>query len=146
MKIQNEAQLTDFIQQFEQGTLPKAAWTHKAHLIVAIWNNWHLDAAIAIEKTKAQILSYNSAVGTPNTENSGYHESLTRFWMIIMDHYLREHQFGSVLEAVKTSMEDAYLSKRLPFRFYHRDTIISKEARFNWVLPDLQELPQDLVC
>ncbi len=68
-----------FIAAWEGGTLPHTDWTHAAHVAVAACYAVRHGAA-ALYWTRAGIARYNTAVGTPNTDTSGYHETLTRFW------------------------------------------------------------------
>ncbi len=71
------------MRQWETGTLPKAQWTHAAHVAVgSYYAVCYRDSAL--EKTRAGILRYNQAAGTANTETSGYHETLTCFWAGIL--------------------------------------------------------------
>ncbi|MEO7245275.1 MAG: hypothetical protein ABIX12_09030 [Rubrivivax sp.] len=70
-----------FVREFERGTLPKARWTHEVHLLIALWylDTHEVDAALPI--VRQRIRAYNDAVGTVNSDSSGYHESLTRLYL-----------------------------------------------------------------
>src|SRR5262245_32573469 len=70
-----------FIGEFEARSLPKSRWTHHAHLTVGLWylSQHAPDDALVI--VRRRIRAYNEAVGTANTDNSGYHETLTRFFL-----------------------------------------------------------------
>ena len=61
--------------------LTKGGWTHEAHLLVALWHlhNHAVDEATCL--LRARIISYNVAVGTENSSASGYHETMTLFWI-----------------------------------------------------------------
>lgn len=57
--------------------------------------------------TKSGILHFNVCLGTPNTEDSGYHETLTRFWAKVVGGFVRSGQFPSRLDnAVRQFGED----------------------------------------
>jgi hypothetical protein len=62
-------------------TLPKSAWTHVAHLRVGLWHVRRLGETGALTALRSAISSYNEAVGTANTDTSGYHETLTIFYV-----------------------------------------------------------------
>ncbi|HQU55198.1 MAG TPA: hypothetical protein PK643_19330, partial [Saprospiraceae bacterium] len=79
--------------------MPKASWTHQAHLQVALWYSHQLDFDEACALVRQRIIAYNDRVGTPNTDASGYHETLTRFWMIIARQMLSKYA-GLPLEVV----------------------------------------------
>lgn len=69
----------EFLAAWEAGTLPKARWTHAAHIAVGACSTVRYPDS-AFERIKNGILRYNAAVGTENSETSGYHETLTRLW------------------------------------------------------------------
>jgi hypothetical protein len=63
-----------FVADWEAGTLPKPKWTHAAHVAVGACYTVRYGQR-AFEEIKQGILRYNAAVGTANTETSGYHEN-----------------------------------------------------------------------
>ena len=56
-----EQEITQLVKQFTDKSLPKTAWTHQAHLVVAFWRNWHLDFENAFTQVKTKIIAYNEA-------------------------------------------------------------------------------------
>ncbi len=134
------SELLNFITQFSECSLPKAAWTHEAHLIVAIWHNWHFPYEEAFEQVKAKIIAYNEAVGTANTDTSGYHETLTRFWMILSRNFLSKNSFSGVEEACTAFTQSEYADKAIPLAYYSRERLFSAQARHQWVQGDQQAL------
>jgi hypothetical protein len=86
---------------------------------------------------KTGILHHNTSVGTANTEDNGYHETLTRFWSSEIGQFVRAGRFGSRLEAVRAAVA-AFGAKRDRFRrFYSFDVVRDRRARREWVAPDL---------
>jgi hypothetical protein len=71
--------LVEFIRRIETAGVSKPEFTHAAHLAVGAYYAF-VHRERAFEHTKAAILRQNVASGTENTETSGYHETLTRFW------------------------------------------------------------------
>lgn len=85
---------------------------------------------------KAGILHHNTSVGTPNSEDNGYHETLTRFWSAEIGWFVRSGHFTSRLEAVRASVA-AFGQDRDRFRrFYSFDVVRDRRARREWVAPD----------
>ena len=77
--VASEEAFRAFVEAWERGTLPRAQWSHAAHVgIGACYTVRYGESALA--KIREGILRYNDAVGTANTESSGYHETLTRLW------------------------------------------------------------------
>src|SRR3954470_16937621 len=69
--LRSEYNLAICLNSFESGTLPKATWTHDAHIAVAtLYLLRHHDGALS--KTRNAIRRYNESVGTPNTAKSAH--------------------------------------------------------------------------
>lgn len=77
------------VTQFQDRTLPKEAWTHEAHLIVALWYVQNYSKAEATCLLRAGIINYNVSVGTVNTPTGGYHETITLFWIGVIYDFLK---------------------------------------------------------
>jgi len=93
-------------------------------------------AAATFAIMKAGILHHNTSVGTANTEDNGYHETLTRFWSSEIGEFVRTGHFASRLEAVRAAVS-AFGSDRDRFRrFYSFDLVRDRQARREWVAPD----------
>src|SRR5262245_52173365 len=71
------AEIERLVTGFEDGSLPKLEWTHQAHMTVAFWYLSKYSEAEATNLIRGGIKKYNQAVGTKNTETSGYHETIT---------------------------------------------------------------------
>ena len=67
------------IAQLEECTLPRAKWTHDVHLITGMYIVFSYEKR-ALAEMKTRIWRYNEVVGKGN-ENTGYHETLTVFWL-----------------------------------------------------------------
>jgi hypothetical protein len=123
----------EFLAGWEAGTLPKARWTHTAHIAVgACYTVRYPDSAF--ERIKNGILRYNAAVGTKNSEMSGYHETLTRLWANVLAKVV--HGFADPWEAACVAVAKLGGARDLPQLHYSFDVIGSREARRNWIPPD----------
>ncbi|MEM7367733.1 MAG: hypothetical protein AAF587_03965 [Bacteroidota bacterium] len=128
------------VSAFTDLSLPKSAWTHQAHLIVGLWHHKNHDFDTALELVKRKIKAYNLAVGTQNTDDSGYHESLSIFWMIIIKSFLNRHPLLSLEEACNSFLKSRYAATTLPFEYYSKEVLFSKKARKTWVNGDIQNI------
>jgi hypothetical protein len=136
--LENELALQRFVEGWKAGKLPKAAWTHAAHVAMAAYFAFDhaADATFAIMKTG--IRHHNTSVGTPNTEDNGYHETLTRFWSSEIGEFVRARRFPSRFEAVREAVS-SFGKDRDRFRlFYSFDVVRDRRARREWVAPDRQ--------
>lgn len=132
--------IQDLVAKFSEKTLPKTQWTHQAHILVALWQNMNHDFDKALEGVKAKIKAYNLSVGTQNTEDSGYHETLTIFWMLLTKDFLLRNPSLDMDEACHRFLNSKFASKTIPFEYYTREVLFSKEARKTWINGDMQRM------
>ncbi len=128
------------VRAFNQRRLPKTEWTHQAHIIVAFWYNWHFPFFDAVNLVRENIIAYNESVGTPNTDSSGYHETLTIFWMRFTKNFLANHPQPTVEAACNAFLNSGQAIAVLPMEYYSKERLFSVQARREWVPGDLQEL------
>ena len=134
--LESEEALQRFVEAWKAGRLPKAEWTHAAHVAMAAYFAFDHAAEATFAIMKAGILHHNTSVGTPNTEDNGYHETLTRFWSSEIGEFVRAGRYTSRWEAV-TAAVAAFGQDRERFRrFYSFDVVRDRRARREWVPPD----------
>ncbi len=121
-------------------TLPKAEWTHEAHLRAGLWHVAEHGAVAALELLRARIAIYNESVGTENTDTSGYHETLTRFYVTVIDRFLASSDRSLDLDALAQQLIAAHGDRQLPLRHYSEGRLFSVVARRSWVDPDLRPI------
>jgi hypothetical protein len=138
--FRSDQEALDLCREFSAGRLPKAAWTHRAHLTVALWYLNRLPTRDALSAIRAGIQEHNRAVGTPNTPTSGYHETITVLYVRVVASYLRDRDHSSFVEMCNR-LYDELGGRELPFRYYSRDRLGSTEARLGFIEPDLDPLP-----
>lgn len=120
-------------------TLPKAEWTHEAHLGATLY----LLAArpdLDLDRDMPGIIrGYNEAVGTANTDAGGYHETLTRFYLLLLRAVLADAPPESSVDTVfKDLLASPAADRAFPLRYYSRELLFSVAARRAFVAPDLQ--------
>ena len=121
-------------------TLPKGDWTHHAHLRAGLWHVMQHGAVAALELLRARITAYNESVGTANTDSSGYHETITRFYVIVIDRFLSAADRSLDVDALADQLIAAHGDRRLPLHHYSESRLFSPVARRSWVEPDLRPL------
>jgi len=124
---------------FEERTLPKTEWTHAAHLVVGLYYCYHNPFGVAKNLMSDGINWLNDAHGTPNTETSGYHETLTVFWLRTVAKFLDQAGHEKGLAELANELVATVNDTRLPLKFYSRERLFSVEARMNYVEPDLED-------
>lgn len=100
--------------------LPKAAWTHQAHVAAGLWFVWHhgIDAARIL--VPAAIRHHNAAVGTVDTPTSGYHETLTQLYLSLIDELVREWTGPTDDPTMAVAVVAALDDRRIPLRLLQR--------------------------
>jgi hypothetical protein len=141
MTYKTEEEIYALVKQFENHTLPKEAWTHRAHLTVAMTYLWQHEPDAAICFLRSDIISYNLSVGKENTPAQGYHDSMTLFWVwVVMMYRIKYCSDYNFLEAVNAFMTSPYAATDFPMKYYSKELITSVRARARWVEPDLMEM------
>jgi hypothetical protein len=135
-----EIEIDDFLAAFESGTLPKERWTHAAHLLAGACYVHRLGQSSAINHMRMCVRRYNEAVGGKNTATSGYHETITVFWIKILDALLLHSQPIARAEFAALAVERFGSQRDLFRRFYDFDVIASTEARAVWIPPTREEI------
>lgn len=135
-----EAQINKLVLEFTKKILPKSEWTHKAHIVVAFWHNWNFEFSIALDMVRQKIIRYNESVGTENTDTSGYHESLTVFWMILTKNYLSENNFQEIEDACSVFFKSENSLKNIPLEFYSKEILFNNKARKEWVNGNIKQI------
>ena len=134
--LESDAALDDFISRWRAGTLPKSSWTHGAHVAVSAYLAFEHAPEEALDLARAGIVHFNTCVGTPNTEDSGYHETLTRFWSGEIGSVVRAGRFASRMDAVRHAVRLFGNDRDRHRLFYSFDVVTDRRARREWVAPD----------
>jgi hypothetical protein len=126
----------NIIERFNQTSLPKAEWTHDAHLLVGIWYLKKFSFEDAVCRLREKIILLNVFHGTENHQGSGYHETLTLFWLKVIQIYIDLHTEKGI-ETLSNDFLGSSLSDRgLPFIFYPKDKVLSPSYRAVYHEPD----------
>lgn len=136
----NDAEVATLVHAFETATIPPSQFTHAAHMAVALsyLDKWPLAAALARMREKLfQFTAHNHLVDL-------YHETLTTFWMRLLDHVAQNH-YQQVPLWRRINLIVARWGTAAPVQaHYSHELIKSKVARAEWVPPDRLPLPFDV--
>lgn len=139
MKRISIAEIENLVFRFSKKNLPKKEWSHQAHIIIALWHNFNYEFVEALNLVRSKIKEYNLSVGTANTDNSGYHETLTVFWMMITRDFIKS-QNKELEECCNCFLESEEASKELVKKYYTDQVLFSKKARKVWVNGDKNQV------
>jgi hypothetical protein len=124
---------------FAERTLPAAEWTHTAHLRIA-WLHLHrygLDEAHL--RMRVGIIRLNAVHGLVETPQRGYHETITRVWLVLVG--AARHRDACADSRAFLATHGEALGREAPLAYYSRDVLFSLAARTMFVAPDLAPLP-----
>lgn len=122
-------------------TLPKAEWTHEAHLAACLWLLRERPDFLPERDMPETIRTYNVAAGGENTDSAGYHETLTQLYIRGVRAFAGTLPEGTALvDAVNALLESQIGDRSWPLCFYSKERLFSVEARRGWVEPDLAAL------
>jgi len=134
--LANEAALQALIAGFEDGSWPRAQWTHAAHLTVG--SCYILEGDSALDRLRTGIPRYNVSQGGKNTEDSGYHETLTCFCHDLIRDFIATLPAGLDLLTIARAVVTEFAPQHDLFRqYYDFDVVNSREARATWIPPTL---------
>ena len=123
-------------------TLPRADWTHEAHLAATTYlltrrTDIDIDAELP-----GIIRRYNESVGGVNSDSEGYHETITRVFLHGVRLFLAEADQSEPLHELVNELLLSPMGRReWPLRFYSRELLFSVGARRHFVAPDVAALP-----
>jgi len=130
------------VEHFRNKTLPAADWTHEAHLVTGLWHVAQFGYEKALAEMRLNIPIYNESTGGTNTDSSGYHDTITVFWIWLLNEFWTRHAIGGrAFEEVSTAfLQSKYAERNNALNFYSRELLFSKQARLGYVAPDIQTL------
>ncbi len=122
-------------------TLPRAAWTHEAHLGACLWLLTER-ADIDVDADIGTIIRrFNESVGGINDDTQGYHDSITRAYAAGVRLFLSQTPETGLAARVNAMLLSDVGRRDWPLRFYSRELLFSVPARRGFVVPDLTPLP-----
>lgn len=130
---------------FINGRLPKDAWTHEAHLITAYVSLRDRSPEETLDFLRDAIQTHNCGIGISNTETSGYHETLTRYYVTAVWQALSDSATNAGSAERDVTVDDVFAhrfcDRTAPLTYWSHDLLFSVGARLGWVAPDLGETP-----
>lgn len=140
--FRTDAEIAHLVEGLLARTLPRAEWTHEAHLAATTYLLLKRPDLDLDSELPGIIRRYNESVGGVNSAAEGYHETITRAFLSGMRLFLEEADLTEPLcELVNELLLSPMGGRDWPLRFYSPTRLFSVEARRRFVEPDLQALP-----
>ena len=142
----DDAAIRDIGERMLARTLPKAEWTHEAHLSTCAWLILERPEIVPERDLPDLIRRYNESVGGVNSDSEGYHETITQVMIRAVRAALTRSEGRDLAGRVNALLLADEGRRDWPLRFYSRDRLFSVEARRRWIDPDLLNLPPPVLC
>src|SRR5918992_4669289 len=91
----SDDEIRALVSAFEACSFHPSEFRHYQHLTVALWYVWHLSPDEAIVKMTKGIRRLAETYG-----KTGYHETITLFWLRIVANFVTEHRPKTSLTAI----------------------------------------------
>ncbi|THD36635.1 MAG: hypothetical protein E7773_06405 [Sphingomonas sp.] len=118
-------------------TLPKAEWTHEAHLASCLWLLVERPEIDPERELRSIISRYNESVGGVNDETQGYHHTITMVFVAGVRGFLARTDPALPLAAKVNALLASPEGRRdWPLTLYSRDRLFSVAARTGHIAPD----------
>ena len=132
-------------ERFHARTIPATEWTHEAHLRIAymFMRRYALDEAHLL--FRIHLIRLNTVHWVPESKERGYHDTLTRGWLMVVADAMRRDGValgvgaGDGAPGADPHESLAFLARHPEFQnrkimlnFYSRERINSVEARARW--------------
>lgn len=138
----NEVEIEEVVRRFEGCEYAPEEFVHARHLTVACWYFLRYDAATAGERMRAGLRKFIRHHG-----KNGYHETITGFWLRMVEREVRGARDGDEGEADFVTHVNGIVErlghKDLIYRYYSRERVGSAEAKAAWVDGDVMSIESE---
>ena len=134
--FKTEEELEAIVRGFETCATAATDFPHRSHLVVATWYLQNGDTAAALDKMRAGILNFLRHYEI----NGKYNETITLFWIIMVERCLRRLPADLTLLERANSIVEALSDSGLMFAYFSRELLWSERAMREWIDPDLKPL------
>lgn len=132
----------DFIRAFEAGEIALADWDHRGHVRFA-WIALEVEPRFdrAMDRIRCGLKTHlQMAIEAGETPEFGYHETITRFWLQLVE-TIRAACPACADSSAFCEAHPELLDKALLGRHYSKRLLMTPEARRGYVEPDLAPAP-----
>ena len=133
----SDGEVAALVAAFESATIPASEFTHAAHIAVAVNYLAGSPQRNALAKMRENIRAFAAHHGVNNL----YHETLTTFWMRLLDHVARTQDVDLPLWRRINLIVERWGNRAPVDAHFSRELISSQAARERWVEPDRLPLP-----
>ena len=135
MLYRTDQDVREVAERFESCSYALHEFTHARHITVAVLYLYDFGLEAAMTKMRESLHRFSAHHG-----KMGYNETITRFWLVLVRHYLQASRQQKSLAVLANEAVERFADKNLLFRHYTRQRALVDEAKRDWVEPDLLPL------
>jgi hypothetical protein len=132
----NLGEVEAVVRKFESCEYGVKDFDHGKHLTVAAFYLCQFPLEEAMIQMRSSLLRFTKHHGV-----KGYHETITRFWLVLVAAHLQRSEGCNLADAVN-GLAQLYRDKNTLFDYYTSEIVMSEQAREDWLVPDLKPLPE----
>ena len=133
----SDVEVAALVHAFENASIPASEFTHAAHVAVALSYLESFPPEQALERMREKIRAF----ATHHGANNLYHETLTTFWMRLLEHVASTSSVDLPLWRRINLIVDDWTKRRPVEAHYSEELIKSQAARDKWIPPDRLPTP-----
>lgn len=130
----------EFQRRFEACETLPAEFDHAAHIRLAYVYLCEHSVDVAATRMKSALLAFLVHLGVGQTK---YHETVTRAWIMAVDHFMSQSRKASPSAADFTRANRVLLDSKIMLTHYSAELLFSPGARQAFLPPDIQSIPPD---
>ena len=134
-RYQDDSEIKRIVERFEACEFSVDEFKHADHLTVALWYLAHLPHTAAITRMRDSLVRF-----TAHHQVTGYHETITLFWMKLVSAFLKQADRSEPLHVKANRMLKSFASSKLILEYYSETLLYSTTAKTDWVDPDLKAI------
>ena len=133
----------ELLRRFEDCTLPRSQWTHRAHVKVAFLYLRSHPFRAALDKIRTGIQKYNASQNVVEGPASGYNETTTQAFARLIAFALQSCVEERAIADAETfcDLHPELLDKQILRAHYSLEVFQQPRAKREFVAPDLAPLP-----
>ena len=126
-----------FLEAFESCALSPEEFRHRDHVRLAYIYLSLSDADAALTTLREGLHRFLAHLGAPSSK---YHETVTRAWLLAVEHFMREAGPTESFEKFAAASPRLFAEGAMETH-YTRELLWSDAARQQFIAPDLQPIP-----
>ncbi len=129
-------EVIEIVKAFEGRRILKPDWSHSKQLTIGLYYCLRFPFGRAINLMRDGLIHQDKNYGISNPITSGYHETLTMFWMLTTKQFIETSKSYNLADQAN-ELVSIYKDEKIPLQYYSQELLNSRAARLQHIPPDL---------